>query len=103
MGLMTIEEVVAIMSEFHPAGVRAMAPAFAEADLRDVLPRINVPTLLLYGDADRRSPLNVAEEFHARIPTSRLVVMHGVGHASNVEAAERFNTEVRSFLRSMQS
>jgi pimeloyl-ACP methyl ester carboxylesterase len=98
-----IDEVAVIMSEFHPAGVRAMAPAFAEADLRDVLPRIKVPTLLLYGDADRRSPLNVAEDLHARIPTSRLVVMHGVGHQSNIEAAERFNTEVRSFLREVES
>ena len=98
-----IDEVVAIMSGFHPAGVRAMALAFAEADLRDVLPRINVPALLLYGDADRRSLLSVAEEFHARIPTSKLVVIHGAGHQSNVEAAERFNTEVRSFLRSVRS
>jgi pimeloyl-ACP methyl ester carboxylesterase len=98
-----IDEVVAIMSEFHPVGVRAMAPAFAEADLRDVLPRIDVPTLLLYGDADQRSPLHVAEDLHAKIPTSRLVVMPGVGHLSNFEAAERFNTEVRSFLRSVQS
>ena len=94
-----IDEMVAIMSEFHPAGVRAMARAFAEADLRDVLPRITLPTLLLYGDADRRSPLRVAEDLHARIPPSRLVVMHGVGHQSNIEAAERFNIEVRSFLR----
>jgi pimeloyl-ACP methyl ester carboxylesterase len=98
-----IDEVVAIMSEFHPAGVRAMAHAFAEADLRDVLPRINVPTLLLYGDADQRSPLNVAEDLLARIPTSRLVVMHGVGHQSNIEAAERFNSAVRSFLREVES
>lgn len=44
-----INEVVGIMSDFHPAGVRAIAHAFAEADLRDVLPRIDVPTLLLYG------------------------------------------------------
>lgn len=98
-----IDEMVAIMSEFHPAGVRAMARAFAEADLRDVLARITVPTLLLYGDADRRSPLHVAEDLHARIPTSRLVVMHGVGHQSNIEAAERFNSEVRSFLREVES
>jgi pimeloyl-ACP methyl ester carboxylesterase len=98
-----IDEVVTIMSEFHPAGVRAMALAFAEADLRDVLPRINVPTLLLYGDKDVRSPLNVAQDLHARIPTSRLVVMHGVGHQCNIEAAERFNTEVRSFLREVES
>lgn len=97
-----VEEMVAIMSEFHPAGARAMAHAFAEADLRDVLPRITVPTLLLYGDADKRSPLPVAEDLHAKIPASRLVVMPGVGHESNMEAAERFNAEVRSFLRSVQ-
>jgi len=98
-----IDEAVAIMSETRPAGMKAMMSAFAEADLRDVLPLIEVPTLLLYGEADRRSPLNVAEDLHAKIPTSKLVVMPGVGHDSNLEAPETFNTEVRSFLRSNES
>lgn len=93
-----VDEFAAIMSEFHAAGFRAMARSLAEADLRDVLPRIDVPTLLLYGDKDVRAPLNVAEDLHAAIPTSRLVVMPGVGHMSSLEAAERFNAEVRSFL-----
>ena len=97
-----VDELLAITSEFHPAGWRAMAHAFAEADLRDVLPRIEVPTLLLYGDADRRSPLNVAEDLHAKIHASRLVVLPGIAHLSNVEAPERFNNEVRSFLRSIE-
>jgi pimeloyl-ACP methyl ester carboxylesterase len=97
-----IEDMVAIMSAYHPAGVRAMARAFAEADLREVLPRIHVPTLLLYGERDRRAPVQLAEDLHAEIPTSRLVVLPGVGHQSNVEAAERFTDEVRSFLRSAQ-
>jgi pimeloyl-ACP methyl ester carboxylesterase len=94
-----VEEVAAIMREFHPAGLRVMAHAFAEADLRDVLPRIDVPTLLLYGDADQRSPLSVAEALHATIPHSTLVVLDGAGHQSNVEAADRFNAAVRHFLR----
>lgn len=98
-----IAETAAIMSDFHPAGMRAMLHAFAEADCRDVLPTIDVPTLLLYGDADQRSPLNVARDLHAEIPTSELVVMPGVGHVGNVEAPETFNNEVRSFLRSNQS
>ncbi len=97
-----VEDVVAMMSDFHPAGYRAMAHALAEADLRDVLPGIDVPTLLLYGDADRRSPLSVAEHLHARIPASRLVVVPGAGHLVNLEAPEPFNAEVRSFLRSAQ-
>jgi pimeloyl-ACP methyl ester carboxylesterase len=98
-----IDEVLAIMSEFHPAGVRAMAHAFAEADLRDILPRVQAPTLLLYGDADQRVPLDVAADLHANIPGSKLVIMPGVGHQSNIEAAERFNAEIRSFLQSLSS
>lgn len=94
-----VDEVATIMRDSHPAGMRAMAHSFAEADLRDVLPRIEVPTLLLYGASDQRVPLRVAQELHAAIPHSRLVVLEGVGHQSNVEAAERFNAEVRGFLR----
>jgi pimeloyl-ACP methyl ester carboxylesterase len=93
------DEVVGMMSEFHPVGYRALAHALAEADLRDVLPRIDVPTLLLYGDADRRSPLSVAEGLHAKIPASTLVVMPGVGHLGNLEATESFDAAVRNFLR----
>ena len=94
-----IDEVVAFMSAFHPVGYRTMAHALAEADLREVLPTIEVPTLLLYGEEDRRSPLRVAEELHAKIPGSDLVVIPGVGHLSNVEAAARFNAQLRNFLR----
>lgn len=94
------EELVALMAESRPAGMRAMILAMAEADLRDVLPKIDVPTLLLYGEEDVRSPMSVAEELHTAITGSTLVVMPGVGHQSNVEAADRFNEEVRTFLRS---
>jgi pimeloyl-ACP methyl ester carboxylesterase len=93
-----VAEFVASVSRFHPAGFRAMARSTAEADLRDVLARIDVPTLLLYGDKDVRAPLYVGEALHLAIPASRLVVLPGVGHVSSVEAAERFTSEVRAFL-----
>ena len=76
-----------------------MANAFADADLRDMLPTIDIPTLLIYGDADKRSPVAVGEDLHAHIPGSKLVVLPGLGHMVNMEAPERFNEEVRSFLR----
>jgi pimeloyl-ACP methyl ester carboxylesterase len=95
-----VDEVVALMSEFHPVGYRTMAHGMAESDLREVLPLIAVPTLLLYGDVDRRSPLLVGQDLHARIPGSVLRVLRATGHLSNVEAADRFNAEVRRFLRS---
>ena len=97
-----VDEVMRLMCDVHPAANVTALRAMAEADLRDVLARIRVPTLLLYGDADRRSPLSVAEDLHARIPGSTLVVLPGVGHLSNIEAADRFNREVRAFLNDHQ-
>jgi pimeloyl-ACP methyl ester carboxylesterase len=98
-----VQEALAMMLEVRPAGMRPMVQGFAEADLREVVPRIQVPTLLLYGDADRRSPPEVvARDLHAKIPGSRLVVLPGVGHQCDMEAPDRFNAEVRSFLRLVQ-
>jgi pimeloyl-ACP methyl ester carboxylesterase len=95
----TVDEFAANASGFHPAGLRAMIRSIAEADLRDVLPAIDVPTLLIYGDNDVRAPRYVADDLHAAIPASRLVVLPGAGHLINIEAGDRFNAEVRAFLR----
>lgn len=98
-----VDEALAMMLDTRPAGMLPMALGFAEADLRDVLPRIQVPTLLLYGDADRRSPLQtVGSELHAAIPASTLVVLPGVGHQCDMEAPDRFNAEVSRFLESVR-
>jgi pimeloyl-ACP methyl ester carboxylesterase len=91
-------ELMTIMSETRPVGTRTMAHALADADLRDLLPRIEAPTLLMYGDADERASLDVADALHAAIPGSRLVVMPGLGHECYLESAEAFDSEVRAFL-----
>lgn len=86
---------------FSPAGFRAMTRASAESDLRAVLPAVDVPTLLLYGDQDVRAPVRVGQELHAAISTSTLVLLEDVGHASPVEAPEAVGAEIRDFLRSV--
>ncbi len=86
------------MRAFHPRGFREMARASAE-DLRDALPGIRVPTLLVYGDHDVRAPLTVGEHLHAQIAGSRLVVLPGAGHVCNVETPDAFNAAIREFTR----
>jgi pimeloyl-ACP methyl ester carboxylesterase len=71
----------------------------AEADQRDLLPRIAVPTLLIWGERDARSPLSVARQFEQAIPANELVVIPGAGHVSNLERPEPFNDAVREFCR----
>jgi pimeloyl-ACP methyl ester carboxylesterase len=87
-----------VMRAFHPAGFRAMARASAE-NLRDALPLVKVPTLLVYGANDVRAPLGVAEDLHAAITGSKLVVLPSTGHVCNVEAPDEFNRAIRTFLR----
>jgi pimeloyl-ACP methyl ester carboxylesterase len=88
----------ASLAAFHPAGFRAMARASAE-DLRNALPHLQLPTLLVYGDQDVRAPLDVARRLHTAIAGSRLTVLPGAGHVCNIEAPDEFNTVVRAFLQ----
>jgi pimeloyl-ACP methyl ester carboxylesterase len=93
-----VEHAITLSSSFHPAGLRVMARASAAADLRDVLPQVAVPTLVIHGREDRRSPLSVSEALHAGIPDSRLAVVEGAGHLTNLEAPDEFNRLLREFL-----
>ncbi len=52
------------------------------------------------GRARRPLAPRVAEELHAGIPGSELVVLPGVGHFANAERPDEFNAAVRSFLLS---
>ena len=75
----------------RPESLRTQLLLMAEADQRDLLPRIALPTLLVWGELDARSPLGVARQFERAIPDTELVVIPGAGHVSNLERPERFN------------
>ena len=91
------EELSAIVSQFHPTGFRLMSLSSAEMDTRELLPTIEVPTLLLWGEDDRRSPVQVAELLHAAIPGAELAIIPNAGHLSNMERPDAFNAHVRRF------
>ena len=74
-----------------------MARASAE-NLSDVLPLVDVPTLLVYGHSDVRAPLDVAEHLHSAIAGSTLVVLPDTGHVCSVESADAVTTAIRAFL-----
>lgn len=92
------QELTTMLSEYHPAATRIALTAFAGADLRPALAEIDVPTLLIYGELDARSPRAVWEPIHETIPDSRLVVIPGVGHMVDMQAPDHCNAEIRAFL-----
>jgi pimeloyl-ACP methyl ester carboxylesterase len=92
-----------IVSGFHPLGFRLMARSLAENDTTSLLPTIRVPTLLLWGEGDQRSPIEVAERFRDAIPNAELQIIPGAGHVSNMEQPDLFTSHVRRFLSSRLS
>lgn len=93
----------AMAADVRPESMLTALEVMASADLRDVLPRIAVPTLLVWGELDARSPLGVAAQFEAAIPDAELVVIPGAGHVSNLEQPRLFNDAVRAFVTGQAS
>jgi len=89
-----------IAADVRPDSLWNEVRVMAEADQRDLLPHIAVPTLLIWGELDARSPLDVARQFEEAIADANLVVIPGAGHVSNLEQPEQFNAAVREFCRS---
>lgn len=91
------DEMGAVVSAFHPLGFRLMAKTLAEGDTTGQLARIEVPVLLIWGDGDRRSSLEVAERFRSLIKGAELAVIPNAGHISNMERPALFDAHVRRF------
>lgn len=90
----------AVAADVRSRSMAIALTAMARADLTDVLPTIEVPTQLIWGALDVRSPLSVARDFERLIPGARLAVIPDCGHVSNLEAPGPFNEVVRAFLHS---
>ncbi len=82
---------------------RATALAFldilATADLREMLPSIHRPVLLLHGSADTICPLDAARFMATRLPRARLVEFAGAGHAPFMSRPDEFNACLSRFLK----
>jgi 3-oxoadipate enol-lactonase len=68
--------------------------------LNDVLPKINVPTLVIVGRQDEFTPVAKAEEMKQKIQNCKLIIIENAGHMPNLEQPEEFNKIVLDFLES---
>ncbi len=69
-------------------------------DLRPMLKNIGVPTLLIWGDQDRATPLYMGKIMEKEIPDSGLVVLEGTGHYSYLDDFNKFAIILNTFLLS---
>ncbi len=80
-----------------PEGYAACCEALAQADLRNAIAAIPVPTLLIAGSADPVTTVADAQAMQAAIPGSQLAELPA-SHLSNLEAPDAFNAALAGFL-----
>jgi pimeloyl-ACP methyl ester carboxylesterase len=65
----------------NPAGFgRQLAAIYASGGRKDALKSVNIPTLVIHGDADPLIPLEAGKDTAASIPRAKLMVIEGMGH-----------------------
>jgi pimeloyl-ACP methyl ester carboxylesterase len=70
----------------------------AQHDILPLLPRVQVPTLVILGDRDPVVDLEFAEQIVATTPTAKLVRIASSAHAVIFDPTGEFNREVRGFV-----
>jgi pimeloyl-ACP methyl ester carboxylesterase/DNA-binding SARP family transcriptional activator len=74
--------------------------AAGQLDVRELLPKVSIPTLVLHSRSDAVVPIEASRLLAAAIPGARFVALPGQNHMllEDEPALERFFAEVRDFL-----
>lgn len=71
-------------------------------DLCSVMPSINAPTLLIWGENDTATPMRDARKMNRLIPNSHLVSFPGAGHFSFIDNPYQSAATLRHFTAPMR-
>ncbi|MDQ3665751.1 MAG: alpha/beta fold hydrolase [Acidobacteriota bacterium] len=93
------EMIVGTEPEGAASALRGMA---VRKDQTSFLSRIIAPTLILVGSKDVLTPVADSELMHREIGGSRLQILEGAGHVSNLERSEEFNRAFVKFLNDVE-
>ncbi|PYZ93856.1 alpha/beta hydrolase [Salipaludibacillus keqinensis] len=67
-------------------------------DLQHLMPEIDVPTLLVFGENDTATPVADGKRMEELIPNAGLVVLKNAGHYAYLDQLNQFNVIINKFL-----
>jgi pimeloyl-[acyl-carrier protein] methyl ester esterase len=82
-----------------PAVLSDALATLAAVDLRDEVPRVRHPTLVVAGDRDTLAPVGASAWLAQALPDARLKTIAGAAHAPFLSHRDAFVDAVRAFLR----
>ncbi|MBO1337272.1 alpha/beta fold hydrolase [Streptomyces sp. VRA16 Mangrove soil] len=86
-----------LAAAFRPAGRARQLELVLRLDIRDLLPRIQAPTLVVGCTQDALIPVHLSREIHAAVPGSSYTELDS-GHVARAERPEELAQLVRDFL-----
>ena len=81
-----------------PSDVRAMLQMYSTLDVRDILPTIRVPTLVLHRKGDEVAPVEAGRYLADHIPGARYVELEGTDHMMWTQTPDQIVGEIEEFL-----
>ncbi len=94
------DEFLACSASSAAAAIRGIA---SRKDHTATLSKIDVPTILIFGQEDKITNVESAEKMASQIQGAKLSVIPNAGHLSNLENPQVFNSTVLEFLRSINN
>lgn len=76
----------------------AIAKSAVRHNMANDLPKMNLPSCIIWGKNDTVTPPEVAEDFHKLLPDSSLYWIDKCGHAAMMEHPEEFNKLLESWF-----
>jgi pimeloyl-ACP methyl ester carboxylesterase len=102
LGMQSDEEIESFLDYVRQGASPGMLGALyrmnREIDVRDVLPTVRVPTLVLHGREDAVVPVEVGRYTADRLPSAQFVELPGVGHLALTSGGTRIQSEIERFL-----
>jgi len=92
------ERLVAMLRKTPPEGYAACCEAISTFDVRDRLPEISAPTLVVAGAEDPATPVDMVKLIADGVPGATFVVVAGAGHLPNATDPGVVNPALREHL-----
>ena len=73
--------------------------ALRDTDLRNILKKIEIPTLIMHGKKDKICSFDLAEQTKKLIQNARLIAFEKSGHSLFLEETKKFNSELMKFAQ----
>ncbi|MEO5603637.1 MAG: alpha/beta hydrolase [Cyclobacteriaceae bacterium] len=83
-----------------PRATQECAKSFSSTDFREEMSQVNVPTLIIHGDADKTVPIEPTGEQSAdMIPDANFIRYEGAPHGFFYTEKQKLNKDLISFIR----